>query len=278
MADVDWGQVEQQLKSKAGQWYDSSMLGDVQRNVSYGAGNEVNQSSVDDWVNRVGSKALLRGNNEVNSTYVADNSPSHPGGYMVPPGGSGGSGPQNVAQQWNASSAPAVDPALKAKSDALYNQLLTRANQGLNVDRNTPGIRMQADAYSANAERAKRNYLSDTAEGSSPFANLTGETRMANERVGQQTGAFEADLVGRELQAKRDEIQNALNGMAGMLDTGQRLDLQGKLATMDNALGQRRLSLDEKTQSSASDLGLRRLGLDDWQQRMYWDAVNSGRM
>ncbi len=286
MADVDWGQVEQQLKSKAGQWYDSSMLGDVQRNTSYNAAGGVND--LDSWVDRISNKAKLRGSNEVNSTYQANqrggvtvgptgkvNDPNGTGGGMSTSDGGGGGG-SNAA--WSQAPGPTIDPELKNKQDQLYNMLMSRATQGTNVDRNTPAIRMQADAFNANVERNRRNYLSDVAESSGPYANLTGERRMATERAGIASGQNEASLVGRELTAKRDEIAQALASAQGMLTESQRLDLQRQLAVMNQAIQNRGLSLQEKAQGQTYDLGLRGLGLNDWGQQMYWDAVNSGRM
>lgn len=269
MADeVDWGAVEQQLKNKSGQWYDPTMLADVQRNSSYGAGGGAN--NVDDWVNRVANKSQLRASNEANSTYVANGQGGvtvGPTGKVNDPNGTGMS--QNTAQQWNSAQAPAVDPALARQRDDLYNMLMSRATQGTNVDRNNPAIRMQADAYSANAERAKRNYLSDTAEGAGQYANMTGERRMANERVGQQTGAFEADLVGRELTAKREEIAQALESMQGMLTESQRMELQKQLAMMNQAIQNRSLSIQEKGQGQNYDIGLRSSGLAG--SRLDWE-------
>jgi hypothetical protein len=70
------------------------------------------------------------------------------------------------------------------------------------VDRSDPVVRAQADAYSANAERAMRNYLSDLAE-KNPGQNLQGEKRMAAERLGQKTARFEARLIAEQCAARR---------------------------------------------------------------------------
>ena len=147
--------------------------------------------------------------------------------------------------------APPVQPAVSALSieeqrkkeedEALRQQLIAqltqRAQQTLTIDRNgDPVIRAQADAYAANEERARRNYLADIAEQAGPLANLRGEQRLAAERVGQRTGAFEAELVGRELTARRAEIADALESMRGMLTTGQEMTLRKELALMDDAI------------------------------------------
>jgi hypothetical protein len=288
MADIDWGQVDAQLKQKAGQWYDSSMLGDVQRNSSYGAGDNPDMSSVNDWVGRIANKAQLRGSNEVNSTYKADGQGGvtiGPTGKVNNPNGDGPStlgsgGPANtpVTNAWNSSPMPAQDPQLKAQQDQLYQMLMDRATQGTTVDRNNPNIRTQADAYNANAERAKRNFISDQAEQNGPYANNAGVARMASERVGQQEGSFEADLIGNEISAKRDEIQAALSQAGGMLTAEQQMSLQKQLAQMNAALEARGQDITSKSNANQYDLGLRNIGLSDWGQQMYWDAVNSGKM
>ena len=65
---------------------------------------------------------------------------------------------------------------------------------------------------------------------------MRGEERLAAERVGQRTGSFEAELIGRELTTKRTEIADALESMRGMLTTGQEMTLRKELALMDDAI------------------------------------------
>ena len=278
MAEFDWGGAESALKNKSGEFYDSSMLEDLKRNVSYGQGDQVDPNSVNDWVNRIGNKAKLRGSNEVNSTYQANGQ----GGVTVGPtgkvngpnntgGGSGGGG-NSTAQQWNGQAAPsAADGMLKqmqeqaaasaaankAKSDALYGQLLQRAQQGTAVSPNDPVIKAQTEAFTANTDRATRNYLADRAEQAGPYANLAGEQRMATERSGQASGNFTAELMGRELTSRRAEISDALNGMRGMLSLDQQNQLQRELAVMDDAIKRQGLSLASSGQNQSYDLGLR---------------------
>jgi hypothetical protein len=180
---------------------------------------------------------------------------------------------QNTAAQ-------AADAANKQKSDALYNTLLDQSQQSLAVDRNDPTIRAQADAYNANATRAERNYLADLAEKSGPNANLQGQTRVASEQLGQQTGSFEASLLGNELTARRQSISDALNGMRGLLSTDQQAALQKELSTMDDAIRTQQLAQQgtqfDSSQSQALDLALRQLGLQGSQDQNYWSALYSG--
>lgn len=162
------------------------------------------------------------------------------------------------------------------RNDALYTQLLARAQQSTNVDRNDPAVRAQADAYAANEERSRRNYISDIAERSGPQANIRGEQRMASERVGQRTGAFEAQLVARELQTKRDEISQALEGLQGRITEDQRLALQRELGLLDAAIRQQLGQAGIGIQQGQLDLGKANLGLEAEQQASYWDWIRQG--
>ncbi len=162
--------------------------------------------------------------------------------------------------------------ANKERADGLYSTLSDRANQGLAINRNDPIIRGQADAYSANEERSKRNYLGDIAESSGQYANLRGEQRMANERVGQRTGAFEANLHAGELQAKRQEIAQALSGMAGILSADQQRELQLKLSMFDQAIKEQSVGLQARGQDINNDQFQRDLALREsfgWDDRNY---------
>lgn len=186
--------------------------------------------------------------------------------YQYPAEGGGGT-PAAAAPAASASSgqsAMSAEMLLKQQQDEalrkkLIDQFTQRADQSLAIDRNDPTIRAQADAYSANEERSKRNYLADLAEQTGPNANLRGETRMASERVGQRTGGFEADLMGRELTARRTEISNALESMRGMLTTEQEMSLREKLAQMDDAIQRAKLAQDQ-TQFTA-DMGYKNAAL-----------------
>ena len=151
--------------------------------------------------------------------------------------------------------------AQRAKADSLFGTLLNRSQQGLAVDRNDPIIRAQADANAANLSRERRSYLSDTAERSGPYANMQGERRMTAERAGQAAGGFEAALLGRELQSRRDEISEALSGMQGILSADQQNNLQRQLSLMDNAIRQTQLGQQGSSALNTYGLGLGDLGL-----------------
>lgn len=156
--------------------------------------------------------------------------------------------------------------------DELYNMLMGRAKQGLNVDAKTdPSIRAQADPYAANVERSRRDYLANEAEQKGPLANIEGESRLSAERGGQASGLFESQLVGREIQSRRDEIAQALSSMQGMLSQEQQLAMQRELAQLDASLRNRQIS-------SGNDQFMANLGLQSENQNNYWDAVRSGRL
>jgi hypothetical protein len=146
--------------------------------------------------------------------------------------------------------APVRDPRL----DELYNMLLGRAKQGLGTDRNDPAVKAQADAYSANAERARRDYLADLAESDGPNANLRSEQRMTAEQVGQDSGRFEAELVSRVIEQKRAEIMHALDSMRGQLTVEQELALQQKLAEMNDITQRLGISTSAATSKYNTDV------------------------
>lgn len=150
----------------------------------------------------------------------------------------------------------------EGRNTQLYNTLMSRANQSLNINRSDPIIRAQADAYSANENRTMRDYISDTAERSGPYANMRGEQRMAAEGVGQRTGAFEAQLMGRELTARRAEVAEALQGMQGMLSADQIRQLQQQLGLIDQAIRQQGLGMQGQGLDSSWQLGLRGQDVD----------------
>lgn len=139
------------------------------------------------------------------------------------------------------------------KANSLYDLLMNRANQSLQIDPHDPIIQNQANAYNAMQQRASRNYLADVAEKQGANANISAERRSAAERVGQASSAFEAQLMGRELDARRQEIQNALNGAMGFLSDQQRMALQKELTQL--GLAQRAYEYDSNMQYQMSPLG-----------------------
>lgn len=144
----------------------------------------------------------------------------------------------------------------------LWTMLMGRAKQGLEVGRDNANVRGQADAYSAQEERARRMGLTDAAESSSPYNTgySSGLQRLSAAQMGQRVGAMEAQLIGKEIQARRDEIQNALTEMGDLLTDQQKMSLEMKLNELDNAT--QRYGIDQSTA-----LGRERLNSDDAQWR-----------
>ena len=126
-------------------------------------------------------------------------------------------------------------PASPMDPDALYQLLMSRALQGLDVGSNDPVVRQQADAFNANQDRASRAYLQQVAEQEGPNANISAERRSTAERAGQAGGEFEAQAIGNEIAARRQEIQQALAAAPGLLTAQQAINLQRELAQLDMA-------------------------------------------
>lgn len=149
----------------------------------------------------------------------------------------------------------------KQRADALYGQLSQRAGQSLQVDATDPIVKGQVDAFRAENTRAKRDYLSDVAERSGPLANLRGEERMAAERLGQGVSQFQAELLGRELGARRQEIADALQMSGSLLSAEQQRGLQAQLAQMDQAIAEAGIGMQGRGLDLQRDLGFADLGL-----------------
>lgn len=136
--------------------------------------------------------------------------------------------------------------------------LMGRLTQPTTVDTNDPAYRQQVDTYSAAVERSRRNANADAAEAAGPYASgaLQGTERMNNEQASQQTAGFEADLLGREIQNKRDEVSSALSTLGGQLNNDQQAQLKRELAQLDAQLKQMGIT-------SESDIASQELALKD---------------
>ena len=167
-------------------------------------------------------------------------------------GGGGGSGAYIPGQ-----GVPGMGTALGGqwgqRANSLYDLLMQRAGQSLNIDRNDPIIRNQSDNYAAMQERAMRNYLGNVAEQSGPNANISAERRSAAEKQAQATSGFEAQLMGNELGARRGEIAQALSGAQGFLTNQQQMALQELLGQL--GLAQQAYQFDQGQQYAYSPFG-----------------------
>lgn len=153
--------------------------------------------------------------------------------------------------------APSATTTNQGTQDVVRNSYLQQATQGTQVDTTDPNFRQQADPFAAAVERQKRDYLSDQAEGAGPYATgaMRGQARMASEKAGQAVGSFEADLVGRELQNRRTEIQNALAALGNNIQSDQGMQLQRELADLSAELT--RLGITTNANVAGADQSLR---------------------
>lgn len=185
---------------------------------------------------------------------------------------------QQASNAQTYSGAPAAAPTQNTTNqgtqDVLRNTYLQRVTQGTQIDaQNDPNIRQQSDAFAAAQERARRDQASDIAEkfaGTGQTGAQTVEQRMLNEKAQQGRASFEADLVGRELQTRRDEIKDALANLGGMLSEDQQRALQLELGKLDaqmkaagikssESLGFRELALKDKLGMGGLNVDLARL-------------------
>mgnify|MGYP003676499740 CR=1 FL=1 len=268
---------------------------------------ENNQSWVD-----LGTEVTARANNATDPPPPTGPPPTGPPPTGPPPTGpsgpSGPSGPQGTpSQAWNnqgqnlmpdwsagmmsaqmAQQEAARQQALQ-RSNAFYGQLQQRAQQGLNIDASDPIISGQVDAYRNEGTRSRNDYLDTIAERGGALANIQGERRMTQERLGQGVGGFQAQLLSRELQSRRDEIAQALQMQGSMLSGDQQRNLQMQLGMMDQAIGEAGISLGARGQDLQGALGfggldlqrqglyqnndqfMRELALREWNDRNKWN-------
>jgi hypothetical protein len=150
----------------------------------------------------------------------------------------------------------------------LYNTLLQRSGQSLQVNAQDPIIANQVGAFSAQQQRSGRNYMNQLAERNGPNANLTSEGRQVAENEAQQTGQLQATLIQNELTARRTEIQNALTEQGSLLSDQQRIGLQQQLGLLDASLRQQQIN-------SGNDQFAAQFGLNAEQMANYWDWLRS---
>ena len=186
---------------------------------------------------------------------------------LKPSGGAGGPttpiGPTNTG-------------GLGSESKGLYDLLMSRAKQSENIDPNDPIIKGQTDAFRAEGTQARRDFLAGQAEAAGPYGNQRSEERRSAERLGQSTGAFQAQAMQQELGAKRAQIESALSGAAGFLTEQQRMDLQNQLTRLQLAQQESQFGRNLKQQGSQFD---RNLGWqkDQFGRNLDWQKESFGR-
>ncbi len=145
-----------------------------------------------------------------------------PNGIPVPGGGGAG------AATGGGGSTGLQDP----RASKLFDLLMSRAQQSENIDSNDPIVRAQSDAFNAQGQQARRDFLAQQAEKAGPYGNQTSEERRSAEELGKSSGAFEAQAIANQQNARRQEIESALSGAAGFLTQEQQQALQEELAQM----------------------------------------------
>lgn len=251
------------------------------------AGNQsgVNPSVKNDpnyWISRFTSGAF--GNDQqyaIQRMMQAEGAPEGAGAAAGAAGGTGGTGgaPGATGSTYNFSynGGSLAPPGV---SDQLYKMLLDRAQQSLTVDPNNPIIRQQVDPAAAQIERDRRDYLANVAESRGPLANIKGETRVSEEKGAQMKAQLESGLIGKELQAKRDEITQALNELGSRLTSDQALGLQKELGYLNNALGKYGIDtsagLQQQQINSGNDQFAQTFGANSTNSANYWDAIRRG--
>lgn len=157
--------------------------------------------------------------------------------------------------------APTANTANQGTQDVVRNSWLDQATQSTTVDPNDPNLKQQTDSFAAGQERMRRNYEADAAErlsaqGLGNSGAMDNERRYAQERAGQATGAFQAQLVGQELKFKRDQIADALNHLGDTISNDQKNALTKQLADLDATIKQQGIASGEK-------VGMAEIGVKD---------------
>lgn len=199
-------------------------------------------------------------------------------GQVVAYPSAGGAGASTSAQSGSSSASSPANDALRAE---LLGRYRTLSNQALSTDWATdPNIKAQVDPYAATQERARRNYLADLAEKAGPNANLRGEQRVSSEQTAQNIGGFQSQLIQHEIDSRRQEIQNALSGMQGLLTQDEQLELSRELAQLNAATS--RYGIDTNAATAANAQGAQNqqfydtLGFNTADRANYYDLIRSG--
>ena len=236
---TDPGNTDPQVKPTPGmtreQWRDAWM-----------SSGQKSAADTDAWLLANGAtKVADNGTFRTPQGEILDLGIGYKSGGMVTPGWTRTDGGGNDGGSGTGSGSGSVKGA-GATRNSLMDYLMGRVNQSLAINRNDPVIRQQADAFDAQGQKARRDFLGDVAEQNGPYNSgaLMGQARMSAEALGKSVGSFEAMLMQKELDARRLEIQNALNGAIGMISEQERNDLTRELGRLDNALAYARLNQD----------------------------------
>lgn len=214
--------------------------------------------------------------------------PMSAGGF----GGFGGAGGSFGGASFSQANVPAQGSPWNHYEDSgkdtqLRDILMGRATQSLNVNPEDPIIKHQVDAYRAEQDRGAKNMISAAAEHGGPHANMDAQSRSAYEKSGQATAGFQSQLMQQELNARRDEIKQALSESGSLLSQQDQLALQRELGLITSQLsaqnmgqnydlGLRGLNLGQQQLNSGNDQFMANFGLNSTNQASYWDAIRRG--
>ncbi len=186
-------------------------------------------------------------------------------------GGSGGGGGGGMAGA--AGSAGSVDP-FQASIRAMLMEQLGKMGKDPTID--DPALQGQSQAYrraqqrsgqderAAMAERAAFQGLNAGGQGSGAFdSNVQG----IHERIGQNTGAHDAGLVGAEAQNRRGHLQNLLQMALASGDSESARAVQMQMAQMDQAIRQATLAQQSYQYDDRMGFDLGRANEDDFRYR-----------
>lgn len=156
--------------------------------------------------------------------------------------------------------APPEASTTNAGSQATYRDaLIKQMTENPIPGKDDEAVAAQVNPFKAAMERQRDQTIRSEAE----HAFASGgqdygapERAVAGERAGQQAGLFESQVVGRELQARRQQIQSALLQFGNTLSGDQQRALQKQLADLDAQL--KREGLNVQSTLGQGDLGLRR--------------------
>jgi hypothetical protein len=182
----------------------------------------------------------------------------------------------------NPQNTPNMTTSNQGAQNTVLNSYLSQATQGTNINMNDPVIRQQQNAFESANERTRRDSIADTAEaanaqGLGNSGALTAEDRLINEHAGQANSQFAAQLASNELANRRNEIQNALSGLSGIISGDQARMLQEELAKIEEKMGYADLAL--RGELGRGGLANERLGItnqnDQFNKRLGFDIGNA---
>lgn len=169
--------------------------------------------------------------------------------------------PPGTTHSATPTAAPTQNTSNQGGQDVYRNTLIAQMAQDEIPDVNDKVIKAQLDPYRAEFTRQMRGEVRDEAEQAFAGGQDYGspEKVAALERAGHKTGLMASDLVGRELQARRDQIESSLAEFGKTMSEDQRRALEKEQADLDRQLKEKLGDADIRLQEE--DQKIRREGL-----------------